>query len=111
MSSYVAQLDSKLVVVTNSLAQLKRLAKVGHGVEPISSLDEFKFFRTRYPLGDKTETALLFLSDATIRRWCSARWRIASARRTFTAAVLADLTADNAKALATGTAKDDVAAY
>ena len=107
VSSYVAQLDSTLVVVTNSLVQLKRLAKVGHGIKPISSLDEFKFFRTRYPLGDKTETALLFLSDATIRRWCSARWRIASARRTFTAAVLADLTADNAKALATGTAKDD----
>jgi hypothetical protein len=105
--SYMAQLGDTLVVVTNSLAQLERLTKVGHGIEPISSLDEFKFFRTRYPLGDKSETALLFLSDATIRRWCSARWRIASARRTFTAAVLADLTADNAKALAMDTAKDD----
>jgi hypothetical protein len=105
--SYIAQLGNTLVVVTNSQAQLERLTKVGHGVEPISSLDEFKFFRTRYPLGDKSETALLFLSDATIRRWCSARWRIASARRTFTAAVLADLTADNAKALATDTAKEN----
>jgi hypothetical protein len=105
VSSYVVQLDGA-VVVTNSLAQLKRLAKVGKGIQPISSLDEYKFFRTRYPLGDKNETALLFLSDATIRRWCSARWRIASARRTFTGAALADLTADNAKALATGIAKD-----
>ncbi len=106
VSSYVAQLDSKVVVVSNSLVQLQRLAKVGKGVEPLSSLDEFKFFRARYPLGDKTETALLLLSDATIRRWCSARWRIGSARRTFTAAMFADLTAENAKALATDTAGD-----
>jgi hypothetical protein len=107
VSSYVALLDGKVVLVSNSLAQLKQLAKVGKSVKPLSSLDEFKFFRTRYPLGDKAETALLLLSDATIRRWCSARWRIASARRIFTAALLADLTADHAKALATGTAKDE----
>ncbi len=78
VSSYVAQLDGTVVVVANSPAQLRRLAKVGKGIDPISSLDEYKFFRTRYPLGDKNETALLFLSDATIRRWCSPRWRIAS---------------------------------
>ena len=101
LCTYVAQLRGA-VVVTNSLAQLGRLAKIGKGVEPIASLDEYKFFRTRYPLGDKSETALVFLSDATIRRWCSPQWRIASARRTFTAAALADLTADNVKALEAG---------
>jgi hypothetical protein len=106
VSSYVAQLNDNVVVVTNSLAQLQRLVKVGQGIEPISSLDEYKFFRTRYPLDEKAETGLLFLSDATIRRWCSARWRIASARRVVTAAALAELTADNAKAIATTTAKD-----
>jgi hypothetical protein len=98
ISSYVARLNGA-VVVTNSLAQLERLAAVGKGTDPISSLDEYKFFRTRYPLGDKSETAFLFLSDATIRRWCSPRWRIASARRTFTAATIADLTCDNIQAI------------
>ena len=101
VSSYVAQLNGA-VVVTNSLAQLERLASVGKGTDPISSLDEYKFFRTRYPLGDKNETAFLFLSDATIRRWCSPRWRIASARRTFTAAAMADLTCDNVQAIVVG---------
>ena len=56
----MAQLNGA-VVVTNSLAQLERLAKLGQGIEPIASLDEFKFFRTRYPLGDKDETAFLFI--------------------------------------------------
>ncbi len=42
--SYIAPLNGA-VVVTNSLAQLERLAKVGKEIEPISSLDEFKFFR------------------------------------------------------------------
>ncbi len=78
------------------------MAKIGKGVQPIASLDEYKFFRTRYPLGDKNETALVFLSDATIRRWCSPAWRIASARRIFTAAALADLTAENVKAIESG---------
>ena len=90
------------MAVTNSLAQLGRLAKVDKVVDPIASLDEYKFFRSRYPLGDQNETALLFLSDATIRRWCSPRWRIASARRTFTAAALAELTAANVKPLVAG---------
>lgn len=108
VSSYVAQLNGQVVVVTNSLVQLERLAKVGKSIDPISSLDEYKFFRARYPLNDESESALLFLSDATIRRWCSARWRIASARRTFAAGALAELTANNAKALVTGTANDAV---
>src|SRR5262249_11059870 len=76
VSSYVAQLNGA-VVVTNSLAQLERLATVGKGTDPIASLDEYKFFRTRYPLGDKDETAFLFLSDAAIRPWCSPPSRIA----------------------------------
>jgi hypothetical protein len=104
VSSYVAQLNGA-VVVTNSIAQLERLAKVNHGIDPISSLDEYKFFRTRYPLGDKSETALLFISDPTIRRWCSPRWRIASARRTHTASEISELTASNVQSLATGNVK------
>lgn len=101
LCSYVAQLDGA-VVIANSKQQLERLAAVKKPSDSIASLDEYKFFRTRYPIGDKNETAFLFLSDDTIRRWCSARWRIASARRTFTAAALAELTAENTKRLMSG---------
>ena len=90
VSSYVAVVG-RSVVLTNSQAQLERLVSVYKGTTPaISSLPEYTFFRHRYPRGDAHETALLFLSDATIRRWCGPRWRIASARRTLAAAVLAD---------------------
>jgi len=75
---YVARLDG-IVVVTNSPYQIQRLAGVAKGRAPsIASLDEYVFFRDRYPLGDDGETAFLFLSDATIRRWCGPRWRIAT---------------------------------
>ena len=101
-SGYTAELPG-CIVLTNSLVQLERLVQVSKQKLPtIASLDEFKFFRTRYLLGDKDETAFLFLSDATIRRWCSPRWRIADARRTYTAAVLGELQAENFDALATG---------
>jgi hypothetical protein len=101
LSSYIAQLDNT-VVVTNSLAQLENLVAVFKGQLSLASLDEYKFFRHRYPLGDADETAFVFLSDAAIRRWCSPRWRIASARRTFAAAALAELTAEYAKDIGGG---------
>jgi hypothetical protein len=82
-------------VVTNSLVQLERLAAAYKGREPnLASLDEYKFFRHRYPRGAGGESAFLMLSDATIRRWCGPRWRIASSRRTRAAAFLAELQAE-----------------
>ena len=36
---------------------------------------------------------MVFLSDATIRRWCGPRWRIATSRRTRDAAVVAEIQA------------------
>lgn len=101
LSSYVAQLPGA-VVVTNSLAQLKKLASIQSGSTTIATLDEYKFFRHRYPRGDKDETGFVFLSDPTIRRWCSPQWRIASSRRTRNAAVLAELQAQHVVAIATG---------
>ncbi len=93
VSSYVARLDGA-VVVTNSTYQLKRLAAVGKGEsESIAALPEYTFFRIRYPLGAADETALVFLSDPTIRRWCGPRWRIANSRRTRARAIMADLQA------------------
>ncbi len=42
---------------------------------------------------------MAFLSDATIRRWCGPRWRIADSRRTRARAVLAELQAAQLDAL------------
>ena len=81
VSSYLARIGD-VIVVTNSPAQLGQLVKAHAGKLPtIASLPEYRFFRTRYPRGAGDESAFLFLSDATIRRWCSPRWRIGSSRR------------------------------
>jgi hypothetical protein len=105
MSSYIARLDG-VVVVTNSLYQLRRLAETHGGrSKSIAVLPEYLFFRTRYPLGAAEETALIFLSDATIRRWCGPRWRIADSRRTRARAVLAELQASQLDALVKKTVK------
>ena len=102
VSSYVAVLDGA-VVVTNSLEQLKRLATVKNGETPsIASLPEYTYFRTRYPRTDADETALLFLSDATIRRWCGPRWRIATSRQVRDIAVLAEMQASQLDLLVRG---------
>lgn len=78
------------VVVTNSVAQLSRLQAVAAGEQAsLASLDEYRFFRQRYVRGGD-EAALLVLSDATIRRWCGPRWRIASGRRTRAISQLAE---------------------
>ena len=85
--SYLVVLEDA-VVLANSPHQLKRLAEVRRGQSPaITSTGEYRFFRDRYPLGDKSETALLLITDATIRRWCGPRWRIATSRRTRAAAM------------------------
>jgi hypothetical protein len=99
MSSYIAQFDGA-VLVTNSPYQLRRLAETRNDTsKSIAALPEYIFFRTRYLLGDPEETALAFLSDATIRRWCGPRWRIADSRRTRARAVLAELQASQLDAL------------
>ena len=91
--SYMATID-KVVVVTNSLFQLEQIVKVSKGRIPaMDSLDEYTFFRDRYKLGDGQETALLVLTDAAIRKWCSPKWRIAASRRVRAAAVMAQLQA------------------
>jgi Nif-specific regulatory protein len=68
-------------------------------------LPEYRFFRNQYRLGDPNETALAFLSDATIRRWCGPQWRIADSRRTRARAVLAELQASQLDALVKKTVK------
>jgi hypothetical protein len=91
--SYVAVIGD-VVAVTNSTVQIGRLAGVHDGSSPaIASLPEYRYFRIRYPLGADGETGLVFLSDATIRRWCGAQWRIGASRRIRAGAIMADVTA------------------
>ncbi len=100
--SYVAKMDG-VVIVTNSPFQLEQLVQVTTGKTPaLASLDEYRYFRNRYARGDDDETALLFLSDATIRRWCGPRWRIATSRRLRDAAVIAELQASQFDRLVRG---------
>ncbi len=91
--SYLAQVGDA-VVVTNSLAQLRRIvAASSKQAQSLAETPEFVYFRSRYRLGDEAETALVVLSEATIRRWCSPRWRIAASRRTRVAAAMAEIQA------------------
>ncbi len=100
--SYVAAFGSA-VAVTNSPHQLEQLAGVHRGnIRPIAGLAEYKFFRDRYRRGGPEETAFVFLSDATIRRWCGPRWRILTSRRTRDVAVIAELQAAHMDRLAEG---------
>ena len=102
--SYAATLG-KVVVVTNSLPQLERLAETARdSSKSIAGLQEYRFFRQRYKRSDD-ETALLLLSDAAIRRWCSPKWRIATSRRTRAAAIMAELQAQHMSELVSGTVR------
>jgi len=100
--SYLATLGNA-IVVTNSPDQLERLAGVHCGeVKSMGSLLDYKYFRDRYRRGDPEETAFVFISDATIRRWCGPRWRILTSRRTRDMAVISELQAAHMDRLAQG---------
>lgn len=92
LSVHLAKFDGA-VVISNSLSQVQRIASVAKKEAPaLGSTDEYKFFRQRYPI-DPAEDAYLFLSDATIRRWCSPSVRIAASRRTRAFSALGELAA------------------
>lgn len=85
----------RLVVVANSSVQVRKLAAVASGgAGALGALDEFRFFRQRYPM-QADETAFLFISDETIRRWCGPESRIGASRRARATAALLDLTASS----------------
>jgi hypothetical protein len=91
-SAFVMRLQNG-VAVANSAAQIKRLAAVASGTAPsLGGTDEFRFFRHRYP-ADGKESAFLFLSDETIRRWGGPEIRIGASRRNRAMAALMELTA------------------
>jgi hypothetical protein len=102
ISCYIAKLPNA-VLITNSLYQVERLGQVQQKKTPtLASLPEFAFFRERYKLGNDEETALAFLSDATIRRWCGPRWRIASSRQLRELGVMTHLEATYLDKIVTG---------
>lgn len=105
--SYTATLDN-VVVVTNSLHQLEQIIKTYRQKIPnMASLDEYTFFRDRYKRNDPDESALLIITDAAIRRWCSPRWRIGASRRIRAAAAMAHLQAEHLDKLAAGLTKPE----
>lgn len=111
VSSYVAAIDNT-VIVTNSPVQLAHLVDVAQGRrQPLSVLDEYWYFRDRYQRGAKDESALIMISDATIRRWCGPRWRIGTSRRTRAAAVMAELQAKRLDDLAAGAKSGEQLSY
>ncbi len=90
-SSHVWRMGG-VVAVSNSTMQIKRLIEVAKKDKgALGATDEYKFFRHRYPLAED-ETAFIFLSDATIRRWGGPELRIAASRRTRAVAALGELT-------------------
>ena len=102
--SYALTLSNR-VFVSNSKAQLTNLVRATQGALPaLAAQDEYRYFRQKYPREDATETALLILTDATIRRWCGPQWRIADSRRTRAAAVMSELQAAHFGDLVTGQA-------
>jgi hypothetical protein len=99
VSSYVAHVK-EVVVVTNSLVALERIVRVADGTAPaLATSGEYRFFRQRYSLGAEGEAVLAVLPDEAIRRWCSPRWRNASARLARAAAALAEEQAAHAREL------------
>ncbi len=103
--SYLVAWD-EVVLVTNSLVQMEKIlkAKSGQG-ETLLDLDEYTFFRDRYKR-DEPESALLIITDAAIRRWCSPRWRIGTSRRVRAAAFMSRLQARHMATLVTGLSED-----
>ena len=97
IKSYCATVRKNIVVVTNSLEQLRCIIQVSAGKKTsLSSLEEYHYFRQRYLRPPaQHEHVFALISDATIRRWCGPEWRIGASRRTRAASALAELQARN----------------
>jgi hypothetical protein len=110
ISSYVARFGDA-ILVTNSPAQVERIAAAAEGrAVPLAKADEYVWFRDRYRRGDAEESALLVLTDATIRRWASPRSRIGDSRRVRALAAMTELHARNVDAIARGKVPEGPAA-
>ncbi len=94
LSAYLVELPGA-VLLANSPVQVAAAVETHAGKRPaLAGLDEYKFFRDRYPRGDAAETGFAILTDAAIRRWCGPQWRIAQSRRLAARGALADAQAE-----------------
>ncbi|MCE9595412.1 MAG: hypothetical protein K8S98_14590 [Planctomycetes bacterium] len=106
ISSYTARFGDVLAV-SNSLAALGRVADTAAARGPsLAAADEYVWFRDRYERGEPGESALIVLSDATIRRWAGPRSRIADSRRVRAAAVMGEIQARHLDELVAGKLAD-----
>ena len=104
ISSCLAVVDG-VVLLTSSPWQVEQVGKtIGGRLPRLADAPEYRFFRTRYPRSEGSESGFIVLTDAAIRRWCGPRWRIASSRRVRAASVLAAIQADHLEGLVTGLA-------
>lgn len=107
LSSYASRIGN-MVIVSNSRVQLERVLSVSQPGHPaIDSLDEYRFFRSRYKRGTDDEVALLVLPDGAIRKWVGPQWRIAESRRIRAAAALGELQLKYAPAILKGSAAEE----
>jgi hypothetical protein len=110
VSSYAARFGN-VVAVANSEVALRRVAETASGKTPaLASADEYVWFRDRYRRGDSSESALIVLSDATIRRWAGPRARIADSRRVRAAAAMSEIQARHLPDLVGGRVADGASA-
>jgi hypothetical protein len=102
LSADLAACDG-VVVLSNSPWQVEQCVRTARGGQPrLADAPEYRFFRARYQRGGEGESAFIVLTDATIRRWCGPRWRIASSRRVQVAALLDMLQAAHLEDLVAG---------
>ncbi len=102
VSCYVARIET-VVIVSNSLPALSRLVLTARDASgSLLGADEYVWFRDRYARGADGESALIVLTDATIRRWAGPRSRIGDARRLLAAAAMSEITARHAEAIVAG---------
>lgn len=104
VSSYFV-IKGDFVILSNSRASIERVLAAQAG-ENLAQLEETQFFRKRYCRGQSViqaeETAFLMVSDATLRRWCGPKWRIAASHRIRALAALYELHAAHVEEIVRG---------
>ncbi|MBI3819899.1 MAG: hypothetical protein HY286_14475 [Planctomycetes bacterium] len=101
--SYTCVVRDSIVIVTNSLVQLKQLIATSMGAPALAAAPEYVYFRDHYKKGGADESVFLVLTDATIRRWLSPRWRIADMRRMRALAAMLQIQTEHVREIIQGT--------
>jgi len=104
ISSWVMRIPERGLVVANSKSQIEAIAAtVAKDAPAMLDAPEYRFFRDRYPVSDRDETALVIVPDAALRAWAGPRSRILTSRRIRVTAALTMLQAKHLDGLVNGT--------